>query len=877
MTLLALLLALQPSPEEILRGLRADPGLRVELAAAEPDVQSPVAIAFDERGRLWAVEMLDYPNPIPGKAPQGRVKCLEDKDGDGRWETSTVFAEGLLMANGILPWDGGVIVTMAGTLLFLKDTDGDGKADVRRPLFTGFAEQNPQLRASFPTLGIDGWIYVANGQRGGKIKPGDREGPAVDINAQDFRFDPIGGRYEAVTGFGQFGLSFDDWGRRFVCTNRNHLIHLVTPNRYFARNPFVAPPPPKGDDNTSATGAARVFPISKNKTLAARHAGTFTASCGVTVYTGDALPTPYRGAVFTCEPTANLVHMEILTPTGASFDPKPAREGVEFLASPDAWFRPVSLQVGPDGALYVVDMCRSEVEHPEWVPADQRHRYDFNGPRDRGRIWRIAPQGWTRRMSEIDLDSPNGWARVTAQRLALEKREKPPEPKTPEGRARWAWLGGDVEKLLDDPHPGVREQALQLAETQPALLDKVIARAGDVDARVRWQAALSLGAWNDDRILAPLAKIADANPADRWTRLAVATAVPTRAGALLLLVKDEMMKRELAAIVGARRDPAELQAVLKAPTPAVLSGLADGLGRRGGRLADIVTAGHALTLLREAADVALKSKRPDAIRFLAHAPWDSAGPALASLLESDPSADVVAALSAHQRPEVAPILMKGWKSYLPALRREVLEAMGRRSERQEFLLAEIEAGRMAPGELGANLSRTLLNGPLKERARKALPAPEERQKILDRYRPALSAKGDPAKGREIFAKNCVACHRVGTLGTPVGPDISDTVFKQPEQLLVDILDPSRVIDNNYGVYLVKTKAGNVVSGFVAEQTASSLRLRRGEGQEDVVLRQDIEDMRASGLSLMPDGLEKAVTVEQFADLVAFLRGWRELQ
>jgi putative membrane-bound dehydrogenase-like protein len=823
---------------------------------------------------MWVVEMLDYPNPIKDKGPQGRVKRLEDKDGDGRYETSTVFADGLLMANGIMPWDGGVLVTMSGTLLFLKDTDGDGKADVRRPMFTGFAEQNPQLRASFPTLGIDGWIYVANGQRGGKIKPGDREGPAIDITAQDFRFDPVGGGYEAVTGFGQFGLTFDDWGRRFVCTNRNHLIHLVTPNRYFARNPFVVPPAPKGDDNTNATGAARVYPISKAKTLAARHAGHFTASCGVTVYTGDALPAPYRGAVFTCEPTANIVHMEVLTPNGGTFDARPHKEGVEFLASPDAWFRPVSLQVGPDGAFYVVDMCRSEVEHPEWVPADQRHRYDFDGPRSNGRIWRIAPEGWTRKMSEISLDSPNGWARVTAQRLHLEKKTRPEEPKTPEGRARWAWLGGDVEKLLDDPHPGVREQALQVAERRPELLEKAAARAEDPDAKVRWQAALSLGAWNDDRILAPLAKIADAGAADRWTRLAVATAVPSRAGALLLLVKNDAMKRELAALVGARRDPAELQLVLKDPTRTVLSGLADGLGRRGGRLADVVDP----ALLRGAAEVALKTRTSEAIRFLAHAPWDSAGPALASLMESDPSPDVVAALSAHARPEVAPILMKGWKGYLPAIRREVMEAMGRRGDRQDYLLAEIEAGRLAPGEIGATLSRNLLNGPLKERAKKALAgaAPEERQKVLDRYKPALSMKGDPARGREIFAKNCVACHRIGALGTPVGPDISDTVFKSPEQLLVDILDPSRVIDNNYGVYMVKTKAGNVVSGFVAEQTASSLRLRRGEGQEDVVLRSDIEDMRGSGLSLMPEGLEKAVDVPQFADLVAFLRGWREL-
>src|SRR5438270_8194136 len=117
---------------------RLAPGLRVDLVAAEPEVESPVACTFDDRGRLWVVEMRDYPNgPAPGKPPEGRIKILEDRDGDGRYETVTVFADGLLFANGVLPWDGGAVVTAAPHILYLKDTDGDGKADVRQVLYAG--------------------------------------------------------------------------------------------------------------------------------------------------------------------------------------------------------------------------------------------------------------------------------------------------------------------------------------------------------------------------------------------------------------------------------------------------------------------------------------------------------------------------------------------------------------------------------------------------------------------------------------------------------------------------------------------------------------------------------------------------------------------
>ncbi len=923
------------APDEAVKEFRLEAGLRIELVASEPQIESPVAMAFDEDGRLFVAEMTDYPNAGPGK-PLGKIKLLEDRDGNGRYERSTVFADGLLMVNGVMPWKGGVYVTAAPHVLWLKDTDGDGRADLREEVFEGFAVQNPQLRVSFPTLGIDNWIYVANGARGGKVRPVRMPGPPVDIGGQDFRFDPIRVRHEPVTGFGQFGLTFDAWGRRFTCTNRNHVIPIVMPNRYYGRNPFLAPPSAR-TDNQSAGGAARIFPVSKNKTLAASHAGHFTAACGVHVYAGDLLPEGHRGAVFTCEPTGNLVHQEILFPSGASFDHRPAKEGVEFLASPDNWFRPVSLAGGPDGALYVVDFYRAEVEHPEWVPKDLHYRYDWTARKDMGRIWRIVPEkrapAGRPALSKLStqelaglLSSPNGWTRMTAHRLLLERQDRDawaplrqaavsPDP---HARVHAAWLlegHGSLDldlvvRLLLDAHPRVRENAARLAERWAAgsrpVQERLRALADDPDGHVRFHAALVLGAWDDDAVLEPLAKIALAAPDDRWTRMAVASAVPARAGALLrrLLARTDhaALVRELSALVGARRDPAEVTSVLAGLAPldarrqtAVLNGLAEGMARRGAQLGTFLKSADpkgreaAEALLSNAAALAADPARPtgdrqDAIRLLVHVSWEAAAPALEKLLGEGHPQEVriaaVQALSAHRRPEVADLLMKPWKTYLPALRREVLEAMSRQPDRIDRLLAAVEEGKLAGGELGPALIRQLTghaNPQIRDRAKKLLQAPEERQQVLDRYKPAVAAAGDAGRGHDVFQKNCASCHRVAGVGTNIGPDVSDTLSKSKEQLLTDVLDPSRAIDNNYVNYVVRTKSGAIFSGFIAVQTASSLTLRRGENQEDVVLRADIEEMRSSGVSVMPEGVEKNVTVEQMADLLAFLKSWRDLE
>lgn len=628
-------------PAESLKHFQLDTGLRIELVACEPAVVDPIAIRFDEDGRLWVVEMRDYPNgPQAGKAPLSRICQLVDADGDGRYETSRVFADELLFPTGLQPWQGGLIVTLAGQVVYLKDTDGDGRADIKEVWFQGFTAENPQLRANHPRLGLDNRVYIANGLRGGVVAdPRRQEQKPLAISGMDFSFDPRSGDCQAVSGNGQFGLTFDNFGNRFVCNNRAPLDHVVLESRYLARNPLLAVPTVLA--NVAAGGEqSRVYPLTDAWTTSNLHAGQFTAACGVEIYRGGVLGEEYDGNAFVCEPTGSLVHREVLTKSGVTFTSRSAHDGREFLATPDSWFRPVNLEIGPDGALYVVDMYRAVIEHPQFMPSELQNRADMRLGGDRGRIYRIVPAGKRINSSQPALSKAtsaqlvellqheNGWWRDTAARLLYERQDvavRPmleaiasSAPKTvAQVHALWALEG--LHSLdpqmaagrLADESPRVREHAVALVELQHVELqhtgrhvpDALLKLAADADARVRFQTALALGNRTDDAAVKSLLAIALASPDDVWTRRAVSTAVPEAIGKFLLaalrspriehLAFDApalLLLGELATQVGSRREADEIEGVLaivvqsagaSASSEAALSGIARGLERRG--------------------------------------------------------------------------------------------------------------------------------------------------------------------------------------------------------------------------------------------------------------------------------------------------------
>jgi putative membrane-bound dehydrogenase-like protein len=604
------------SPREALSTFRLPDDLNIELAAAEPEVTDPVEIAFDEKGRMYAAEMRDYPlGPGEGKPFDGRVRLLEDADLDGYFERSTVFAENLPYANGIACAKGGVFVTAVPNVLFLKDTDGDGRADVRQIVYTGFKPGNSQHLVNTLSRGLDNWIYANGGDLAAIHCVADPSVPDLQLVETNFRFDPLTLRVEAVSGFrGGFGITFNEFGERFVCDNQTHIVHVVLPRECLARNPDL-----RVDQTMSepTNHGARIYPASKvmERFNDPQDYGRFSSSCGVHIYLGDALPGKYRGSHFVCEPVSNLVHRDELEPTGATFEAHRGEEDKEFLTSTDHWFRPVNCATGPDGALYIVDMYREVIEHPEWIPEHIQKYFDLRSGMDRGRIYRIIGRPIPGKSVDLTkasaeellrgLGNANSWWRSTAQRLLVERADPASvqgvesvlrQSKNPLARLHALWTLEGLKALraeslrvaLDDPYFSVRAAGAALAwrfldagkklpatEAEAApLRDRLIRLAGDPDVRVRFQAAFSLAAIDPQARAEPLSKIALQDAQDPWARTAVlASSSDCLIPLLSALVKAGNMDggraqliQQACNILGTRKSPKEVLITLHSLT-----------------------------------------------------------------------------------------------------------------------------------------------------------------------------------------------------------------------------------------------------------------------------------------------------------------------
>src|SRR5437016_12947326 len=367
-----------PTPaREAAKTFRVLDGFRMDLLAAEPLVASPVAMTYDENGRAYVCEMRDYPytdkahhqrnQENPTDAAIGAVRLLEDTDGDGVFDKSAVFADGLSWPTGVACWKGGVFVAATPDLWYLKDTDGDGKADIRQKVFTGFRKLNVQAVMNNLVWGLDNHIHGAGGSNGGQIRPGDKpEAKPLVMTRNDFRFDPVTEQFELLSGGARFGGTFDDWGHRFLCDIRNPAQHIVLPQRYLARNPYLAAGSPLHDMAESGDQLP-VYRISQPelwRVLRAKRwagerdivmprselvgAGVVTSSSGITSYRGAAYPEKYRGNVFVCECAGNLLYRLQVTPAGPSFKAARVDGQAEMVASTDNWFPPVNFVNAPD-------------------------------------------------------------------------------------------------------------------------------------------------------------------------------------------------------------------------------------------------------------------------------------------------------------------------------------------------------------------------------------------------------------------------------------------------------------------------------------------------------------------------------------------------
>ena len=847
------------SPADSQARFEVVPGHVVELVAAEPLVFDPVAICWDDDGRLFVAEMSDYPNGDGG----GRIVMLTDADGDETIDTRTIFAAGLPFPNGLLAWNGGLLVTAAPDILHLADRDGDGVAETSEVILTGFQAGNQQLRVNGLCSGPDGWVYAANGRSGGSItSPRRPDAPAVSIDRHDLRFRPDTGEVEAVAGFSQFGLAFDAQGQRFSNWNTAPIRQVVFPLDVAVRHPLAAPPSDM-EVLEDPLQQNRLFPISAPPTTFNREpTDAFNASCGLSIDRGSRLLP--AGCAYVCEPLLNLVHRRELVPVGVAFEARrPAGEETrEFLASRDPWFRPVFTVTGPDGALWICDFYRRFVEHPDFVRAELRDGVDWDEGKDRGRIWRVRPEHDAPRRHEDIAKHERGLSRVDARRR------------------------------LDTAGVGLCDVALSLA--------------ADPDPAIRFDVALAVESLDGVERGAILAQVVATGPADPWVdRAVICVAEEGAAGIVASLAAADQRART---------------------RPGILRGLAEACGRNDAArdswplsevvaTSDLDRAGE-LALIAGWVEGRTSAGAADAPAHFGGRPFDAwlarardfvagdgredRGDALA-LLRLDPSADATEILLGRlAQPigvEEATLLLRGlrgrdpvgvaegvlaaWPAASPAVRRSMLEALSAPSLAPAGLprlAAALESGEVGSGDIDPEARRTILTGdttPEEVRARLGVllggVASADRMGVVVAVEAGLPASGDGNRGRGLFVRHCSGCHRSGGVGTRVGPDLAGMQSKSRGQLLEDILDPNRRLTGEYAAVAVVTKDGVAFTGLVSGETPSAVQLTLAEGKMEMIPRGAIEAFRGTGKSLMPEGFEQALDPRDFADLIEFLR------
>ena len=946
------------------------PGFHAELVAAEPLIASPVAVAVDEQGRAYVVEMRDYSERRPEQL--GRIRRLEDTDGDGRYDRATVFLEGLPWPTAITCWAGGDFIGATPDILYAKDTNGDGVADVREPVFTGFASDyapfatnklNVQALMNSFQWGLDNRIHGATSMSGGRVGLVDSaftqswRGSAgthrpVDLRRRDFSFNPRTLELRAESGGGQHGMSFDDAGRKFVCSNSDHLQLIAFEAVDPPSNPFHELPGARG--SIAADGpAAEVYRRSPDEPWrvlrtrwrvsgivegmvegGGRASGYFTGATGTTIYRGDVYGPDFAGDAFIGDAGGNLVHRKKLRRTGEGFlltgERAVDEQRSEFLASTDNWFRPVQFYNGPDGCLWVLDMYRETIEHPWSLPANIKARLDLDSGRDRGRIWRLAPDGFKASSARFSLGvtntaglvaslaDSNGWHRDTAARLLYQRQDTNAVPgllalvrSATNGIGRLQALEalagfGPVEaatlaRCIEDEDPAVRRHALRLSarRTDGGLTGAMAARAQDPDPEVRLELALAVVHWPVPERIDPLVALLTQGP--QLVVEVALNAVGSAEGELFArLAPASTDTRDLggrrvsgglagvARMAGFRNDPATVSAVIDvlvgrrggwrfSPTAALGEGL-----RRTGSSLDAADRDHRLEPILEEALGAIADEneavRQAAVNCLVQFPWTKIrGPLLAFL---EPARDVasqalgVRALAQVEDPQAAAALVRALPDLQPEPRRQGVTQLLRRAETTRALLEAVEADRLKATDFRVeqmNALRSHADAGVRDRARRLLgEPPASRAEVVTQYLPALSQHGDVARGAEIFRERCATCHAFRGTGVVLGPDLASVVSNGQEKLMVSILDPNREVAPNFTAWTAETRSGEEITGILVRESESAVILKQAGGAETTIDRGNLARLRPDGRSLMPEGLETGMSSADLAGLLAWL-------
>ena len=857
-------------PPQAVASFKVRPGFRVESIASEPLISSPVAVAVDELGRAYVVEMRDYSERRPERL--GRVRRLEDTDGDGRYDKATVFLDNLPWPTAITCWQGGVFIGATPDILYAKDTNDDGVADIREVIFTGFASTyapyatnklNVQALMNSFQWGPDNRIQGSASLSGGEVSLVDspftrrwRESWAeryagrtvpwktpstnpVLLRGHDFSFDPRSLELRTESGGGQHGMSFDSQGRKFVCSNSDHLQQILFNEGEASPNPHHELPAARV--SIAADGpAAEVYRLSPDEPWrvlrtrwrvaglvegpvegGGRPSGYFTGATGVTIYRGDAYGPEFVDNAFIADCGSNLVHRKRLVPRPDGIvlrgERAPDELKSEFLASTDNWFRPVQLFNGPDGCLWVIDMYREIIEHPWSLPAHLKQQMDLDSGRERGRLWRIAQEGNRHFSLKPDihagqpekwmeqLASANGWTADTASRLLTES-----------GNVKWL---DSLEQLLHGPSAVGRMQALNLLATLGLLrAEHLVLGLNDSEPMVRKNSIRIASefpalAQNSAVAAALHDRVTDSDPAVRFARALNAPRLQSKveiSEMVRWVLTGPPLVRSAAIHAASGREMELLTAILSEsksigsePTTETVAELSQAIGRSGN--ADSVQA-----LIESLSKWTSPSLAEAAARGLANG-----------------------------------LLMEQHSDLVTRLHSPLPEPFSRAWEKATHPPAPVTGPKLAP-------------------------ANPDRIAVLAHYLSALDLPGERTKGGAIFLERCSRCHAAGGIGNTVGPDLASIAADGPTRLLVSIIDPNREVAPNYQAWTAELKGGETLDGLLIRESSDSITIRQAGGMDRTLPRTVIQSLQSDRRSLMPEGLESGLSMQDMADLLSFL-------
>ena len=951
-------------------------GFKAKLFAAEPDITKPITMTWDVRGRLWISETTDYPNEIkPEGRGEDRIKICEDTDGDGRADKFTIFADKLSIPTSLCFAGGGLLVHQAPHTLFLKDTDGDDKADVRRKLFSGWSAGDTHAGPSNMHWGFDNWIWGIVGYSGFNGRIGEEQ-HRFSTGFYRFRPDGSAGEFIRNTNNNSWGVGFNEEGAVFGSTaNRNPSVYMPIANRYYESV--------RGWSSSRlgmSSQTARFYPITPDVRQVDHHEN-FTAAAGHALYTARSYPKHYwNRAAFVNGPTGHLVATFLIESRGSDYL---SRNSWNLLASDDQWTAPIMSEVGPDGMVWMIDWYNYIIQHnptPRGYKNGRGNAY-VTPLRDKvhGRIYRLVYngkdsyrplnlQGADAAQLVAQLSNDNLFWRKNAQRLLVERGKTDVVPalcklagnrkideiglNTASIHALWTLHGigamdgstpAATKAALDalaHPSAGVRRTALKVAPRTAATVSAIV-RAGslkDIDGQVRLAAFLALSEMPPAAEAAAAIAAAlglPANSTDRWIPDAATSAAARHdihfLQAIVKTAGGDNKRLEITERIAehyARGAPVDSAGALvlscagasRAFADPIIRGLAKGWPQnkavqlnntQEAALAKVLTRvsgpvkGQLLSLAARWKTNALdthieevisgyvktmkSSKAPEQSRIEAAAELVSfhgsdAGIASAIIGEITPTSSptlargLIEAVSGSQAPGTGKTLLEKYDSLTPGTRQELLKVVLKRADWSRNLLESSGKGDLDLSALSLDQKQGLARHPDKkvaELARKllsstgALPSPD-RQKVIANLLAITRKAGNPGKGKELFKKFCSKCHVHSGEGTNIGPELTGSAVHPKEELLVHILDPNRSVEGNFRQYTVVTRKGKILTGLLASENRNALEIYDAEGAKHVILREDLQRLDASRLSLMPEGFEKQMDAAQLGDLLEFL-------